>query len=128
MKDISTSDDIKLIVDSFYQKVRENELLSPVFNSVIQNRWPEHLEKMYCFWQTVLLHDHTYFGNPFVPHAKLPVEGQHFNEWLKLWHNTVDSFFFGEKANEAKWRGDKMATMFLSKIEYYKNNPAIPLI
>ncbi len=127
MNDITDLDDIKTLVNTFYQKVRENELLSPIFTGVIQDRWHEHLEKMYRFWQTVLLQDHTYFGSPFSPHAKLPVEQKHFDTWLQLWHDTVDSFFSGEKADEAKWRGDKMAVMFLSKIDYYRNNPAIPL-
>jgi len=128
MKDINSIDDVKLLVNTFYQKVRENELLGPIFNSVIKDRWPEHLEKMYRFWQTVLLEDHTYFGSPFPPHAMLPVEKKHFDTWLGLWQGTIDSFFAGEKANEAKWRGDKMAVMFLSKIDYYRINPAsIPL-
>jgi hemoglobin len=103
-------------------------LLSPIFNGRILDRWPEHLEKMVCFWQTVLLKDHTYFGSPFVPHAKLPVTKEHFDHWLKLFFETVDENFIGEKAKEAKWRADKMAVMFLSKIEYYKNNPSIPLV
>ena len=66
--------DIKLLVDTFYGKVREDELLKDVFNNKIQDRWPEHLEKMYRFWQTVLLEEHTYYGSPFLPHAKLPVD------------------------------------------------------
>lgn len=128
MKDISNLEDIKLLVNTFYQKVRENELLGPIFESVIKDRWPEHLEKMYRFWQTVLLEDHTYFGSPFPPHAKLPVDKKHFDTWLVLWHGTINSFFSGEKANEAKWRGDRMAAMFLSKIDYYRGNPiSIPL-
>jgi len=67
-------------------------------------------------------------GRPFVPHAKLPVTQQHFDTWLALWHSTIDQHFSGAKATEAKWRGDKMAVMFLSKIEYYKNNSATPII
>jgi len=121
-KDITELDDIKLLVDTFYQQVREDELLSPIFNGIIKDRWPEHLEKMYRFWQTVLLQEHTYFGSPFPPHAKLPVEQLHFDTWLKLWRSTVDANFEGEKAEEAKWRGDKMALMFLSKIEYIRGN------
>ncbi|MET6998171.1 group III truncated hemoglobin [Chitinophaga defluvii] len=121
-KDITELDDIKLLVDTFYQQVREDELLSPIFNGIIKDRWPEHLEKMYRFWQTVLLQEHTYFGSPFPPHAKLPVEQLHFDTWLKLWKSTVDANFEGEKAEEAKWRGDKMALMFLSKIEYIRGN------
>lgn len=128
MKDISTIEDIKLLVDTFYQKIRENEMLSPIFNRIIQDRWPQHLEKMYRFWQTVLLQEHTYFGSPFPPHAKLPVNQKHFDAWLRLWHSTINNHFSGVKADEAKWRGDKMAVMFLSKIEYYKSNSSIPLI
>lgn len=128
MKDISTIEDIKLLVDNFYKKVRENEMLAPIFNSIIQDRWPQHLEKMYRFWQTVLLQEHTYFGSPFLPHANLPVNQVHFDTWLGLWHTTINHHFSGAKADEAKWRGDKMAVMFLSKIEYYKNNSAIPIL
>lgn len=127
-KDISTMEDVKILVDTFYEKVRENELLSPIFSSKIGDRWPAHLEKMYRFWQTVLLEEHTYYGSPFPPHAKLPVQQQHFDAWLELWHSNIDGHFIGEKATEAKWRGDKMAVMFLSKIEYYKDHPSISLL
>ncbi len=126
--DIQTINDIQLLVNTFYSKVRENDLLAPIFNEKIEDRWPEHLEKMYRFWQTVLLQDHTYFGSPFPPHAKLEVSQLHFTTWLELWHSSIDGLFIGEKANEAKWRGDKMAVMFLSKINYYNNNSSIPLI
>lgn len=127
-KDITTIEDIRLLVDTFYGEIRIDLLLGGIFNGVIKDRWPEHLEKMYSFWQTVLLGEHTYYGSPFPPHAQLPVEQKHFDAWLKLWYETIDEHFTGEKAEEAKWRGDKMAVMFLSKIEYYRNNPATPLL
>lgn len=119
-------EDIKLLVNTFYGKVRKDELLSEIFNNVIQNRWPEHLEKMYKFWQTILLDEHTYYGSPFLPHANLPVSEKHFNRWLKLFFTTVDELFEGEKAEEAKWRANKMAEMFQLKIASYKNST--PLI
>jgi hemoglobin len=127
-KDIASLEDIKLLVNTFYGKVRVDALLGNIFNGVIKDRWPEHLEKMYRFWQTVLLGEHTYYGSPFPPHAKLPVAQMHFDAWLKLWYETIDTHFAGAKADEAKWRGDKMAVMFLSKIDYYRNNSATPLI
>lgn len=126
--DIQNLEDIQLLVNSFYDRVRKNELLGPIFNERIGDRWPGHLEKMYRFWQTVLLEDHTYFGSPFPPHAQLPVDQVHFDTWLQLWHSTVDQYFQGRKADEAKWRGDKMAAMFLHKIDYYRSNNARPLI
>lgn len=119
-QDILTIEDVKLLVDRFYEKIRVDELLGPIFNERIQNRWPEHLEKMYCFWQTVLLGEHTYFGSPFPPHAQLPVGHQHFLKWMELFVPTVDELFTGEKATEAKWRATKMAEMFEIKIAHYK--------
>ena len=83
---------------------------------------------MYNFWQTVLLEEHTYYGSPFVPHAKLPVELEHFDKWLLLFNSTVDDLFEGEKAEKAKWQGQRMAEMFHSKIEYYKNNTSFKIL
>jgi len=123
-KDIQNFDDIKLMVDTFYDKVQNDNLIGPIFNSVIQDRWVEHLEKMYRFWQTILLEDYTYSGRPFPPHAHLPVDESHFKRWKELFSNVVYTHFEGNKADEAIWRSDKMATMFLSKIIYLKENKA----
>jgi hemoglobin len=127
-QDIATLADIKVLVDNFYGRVREDEMLKDIFNGVIQDRWPAHLEKMYRFWQTVLLEEHTYFGSPFPPHAQLPVDIEHFNRWLDLFNATVDEFFEGEKAERAKWQGQRMAEMFHHKIRYFRDNSSKPLI
>lgn len=127
-QDISTLADIQTLVNSFYTEVRKDEFLGPIFHSRIEDRWPEHLEKMYRFWQTVLLNERTYAGRPFPPHAQLPVEQRHFDRWLTLFHGTVDNLFSGEKADEAKWRASVMAQTFQSKIEYYRSKNSNPLI
>lgn len=121
-KDILKLDDVKRLVDTFYGKVRDDKLLAPVFDARIEDRWPEHMEKMYKFWQTVLLGEHTYFGSPFIPHATLTVEHVHFERWLKLFNETIDELFEGPIAQEARWRADKMALMFEKKLEYIQNN------
>lgn len=118
-KEIIHLDDVKLLVDDFYGKVRKDDLLKDVFNDAIQDRWPEHLEKMYTFWQTVLLGEHTYFGAPFPPHRFLPVDAEHFNRWLELFYGTVDEYFHGQAADRAKWQGNRMAEMFLMKIRMF---------
>lgn len=119
-KEILNLEDIKLLVDTFYSKIREDQLLGHIFNGVIQDRWPVHLEKMYRFWQTILLGEHTYYGSPFPPHAQLPVDHDHFLKWMALFDSTVDELFVGEIAAEAKWRAAKMAEMFEIKIGHYK--------
>lgn len=127
-KDILSIDDIKLLVDTFYGKVREDQLIGPIFDERIQDRWPQHLAKMYTFWQTVLLGEHTYYGSPFPPHAQLPVEKEHFDRWLSLFSQTLDELFTGEVAKEAMWRANKMAEMFQYKIGHYRQNAANSLI
>ncbi|MDX1685430.1 MAG: group III truncated hemoglobin [Saprospiraceae bacterium] len=125
--DIVDLKDIKLLVDRFYERVREDNLLGEIFNNVIGDRWPEHLQKMYSFWQTILLEEHTYYGSPFPPHAVLPVGEAHFDRWMDLFIETVDLNFTGDKANEAKWRAGKMAEMFAVKIEYFRNTNLKPI-
>lgn len=128
MKDIQDIEDIKLLVNTFYSKIREDDMLGIIFNQNIQDRWPIHLEKMYRFWQTILLDEYTYDGRPFPPHAHLPISKIHFDQWLSLFEQTVQSLFQGEKANEAIWRAQKMAVMFESKVDYLRNNPDKPLL
>lgn len=122
MRDIENLDDVKLIVNQFYGKIREDELLGHIFENVIKDNWPEHLDKMYRFWQTVLLEERTYSGRPFVPHMNLPVEKEHFDRWLVLFRGTVDELFEGQKAHAAKMQGQRMAEMFLIKINYFNQN------
>lgn len=53
--DIQNVDDIRSLVYTFYDKIRADEFIGAIFNEKIKDRWPQHLEKMVCFWQTVLL-------------------------------------------------------------------------
>lgn len=118
-REIKDLDDVKFLVNDFYGKIRKDDLLKDIFEDIIQDKWPEHLDKMYRFWQTVLLGDRTYYGAPFPPHRLLPVKEEHFNRWLKLFYETVDTNFHGEKAERAKWQGNRMAEMFLMKIKMF---------
>jgi hemoglobin len=120
--DITTRKDIEQLVNAFYGQVQTDDLIGPIFNGVIQDRWPVHLQKMYSFWETVLLGNHTYSGAPFMPHARLPLEQQHFNRWLHLFDKTLDTMFSGPVADDAKARAAKMAVMFLSKIDSLKEH------
>lgn len=123
-EDIRNRSDIELLVNGFYEQIREDALLGVIFNTIIQDEWPKHLSKMYRFWETVLLGNHTYSGAPFMPHAKLPLEQKHFDRWLLLFNKTIDRYFSGPVADDAKARAAKMAVMFLSKINYLKEHPS----
>ncbi len=114
--DILTQDDVKILVDCFYEKVRKDKILSPIFNDKIKDQWASHLDKMYGFWESILLQDRSYYGNPFLKHVNLPIEKIHFDRWESIFYTTVDELFEGKKAEEAKWRARKMSEIFQIKL------------
>lgn len=120
LNDITTLDDITFLVNTFYTDIRNDALLGPIFEAVIKDDWPRHLNRMVQFWQTMLLEERTYYGSPFAPHSVLPVGTEHFDQWLRLFYDTVNSHFSGPVADEAKWRATKMAEMFQNKLQFIR--------
>ncbi len=116
-QDISTLDDIKLLVNTFYERAKEDELLGPVFDAKVKD-WDHHLNTMYTFWQTVLLDAYTYKGVPFNKHVDLPINKTHFDRWVKLFGSVIDEFFEGINADNAKQRATQFGTVFWSKMEF----------
>lgn len=121
MKDLNQREDISFLIHTFYAKVREDEMLGPIFNSIIQD-WPAHLERITSFWETSLLHKGSYRGNPGQVHREVDrqvnhsLEMEHFGRWLQLWHHTIDSHFQGTNAEIAKGRARNMATHLFLRI------------
>jgi hemoglobin len=52
----------------------------------------------------------------------LHLEKQHFERWLLLFKQTIDTYFEGTMAEETKKKADTMAIMFLSRIENMNGN------
>jgi|SRR5690554_190640 hemoglobin len=119
--DIQNRSDIELLVNTFYEKVRENKMLGYIFNDVAKINWESHLPKMYSFWASILLGEHSFSGNPMQKHIALSkiteMTDKEFSEWLYLFIETVDELFVGEKANEAKLRAGNIARLMLHNIQ-----------
>ncbi|AOW20661.1 group III truncated hemoglobin [Urechidicola croceus] len=120
--DISTREDIKLMVDSFYNKVNEDEILSPIFNDFSKVNWETHLPRMYDFWGSILLAEGNYKGSPFLKHIPLPVDKTHFDRWIQLFNKNMDELFEGEMANATKLRAKSIAHIFQTKLEFINKN------
>lgn len=116
MKDISDEADVKLLVDAFYLKVREDALLNPIFSDVAKVDWDHHLPKMYAFWNGMILGKPGYAGAPWPAHAVLPVSAEHFSRWLELFRATVDEHFEGEGATRAKNAAASIAHTFAMRM------------
>jgi hemoglobin len=109
--DIQSPTDIRLLVDSFYSKAREDELLAPIFDHAISD-WDHHLPTMYQFWERLLLGSTEYNGNPFSKHINLSLENFHFTTWLEIFNQTLDENFSGEKTEETKRLARNIAVSF----------------
>jgi hemoglobin len=98
---LSDRDVIRIFVHRFYDKVRKDEELDPIFSGVIGDHWDAHLERMTDFWSTVMLGTRDFQGNVFGKHMALSgVEPEHFRRWLGLFEETVNELFDGAIAEE----------------------------
>lgn len=120
-KDIADSNDIQLLVNSFYNKVKEDAVIGYFFSQVIPVNWEAHLPRMYSFWETVLLGQASYKGNPVIKHIaineKQTLQEEHFNRWLALWQQTIDELFEGTVAESAKKKPEQMKMIMMSKMQ-----------
>lgn len=113
MKDIETKEEISLLVNEFYRKVLEDESLAPFFFGL---DFENHMPKMIHFWSFALLNEPGYTTNVVEKHLHMPLKEEHFQKWISLFNETVDSNFSGEVANQAKQRALLIGWTIQSKI------------
>jgi hemoglobin len=120
-KAIENRDDIRVLVESFYEKVKADDIIGDIFNNVLYFKWETHIPIMIDFWETVLLEGDKYRGNTMRTHIELnqqhPLKPEHFERWRKLFFDTLDEHFTGTKAEEAKKRAELMEALIQTKIK-----------
>ncbi|HWB27548.1 MAG TPA: group III truncated hemoglobin [Chitinophagaceae bacterium] len=119
-KDIENKADIEALVNSFYDKVKLDGILGPIFTAIIPVNWEVHLPIMYCFWENAIFYTGGYTGNPIAMHAhihkKIGLTPEQFDRWVQLFNEAVDGLFEGEKASLAKQRAGSIAKVMEQKI------------
>jgi hemoglobin len=115
LTDIRTEENIQLMVNAFYQNVRQDGILEPVFSELIDD-WEAHLPIMYRFWEKLLFGKDGYKRNPFQKHVNLPVSKEHFTRWIELFTQSIDANFIGPKADEAKRLATNIANSFQERM------------
>ncbi len=120
--DIQGRAEIETLVNTFYERVRSDEVLGFIFDKVAQTNWEAHLPKMYAFWETVIFRSGGFTGNPIAAHAKLvPLTNMgrpQFDRWLLLFRGTVDDLFAGEHAEHIKNCAEDMANVIHARINH----------
>ena len=89
--DLCTEEEITRMVYSFYDKVRHDEVLGPIFNRHVAN-WDAHLPTMVDFCSSALRGTARFRGAPMPRHAVLPgLSIELFQRWLMLFGQTTDA-------------------------------------
>jgi len=118
--DIVSRKEIIIVVDEFYKKIKVDFTLGFIFNEVAHVNWEKHLPIMYDFWENTLFYTGSYSGNPVNLHTHLhhltPLNNTHFEQWNKLFSETVDEHFKGPNAELAKQRAISISLVLAQKI------------
>jgi hemoglobin len=119
-RDIGNREDVRLLIDSFYAKVRGDGVIGYFFNDVAKVDWEHHLPIMYDFWEGILFQKVGYAGNPMQVHTllnqKSPLKKEHFDRWMKLFLETIGENFEGENPVLAGQRAQSIANLIEIKI------------
>jgi hemoglobin len=79
---------IERLVHGFYARVRQDEVMGPIFAARIRD-WSPHLARMCAFWSSVALMTGVYHGRPMQAHQRLSIDSAHFDRWLMLFEATA---------------------------------------
>lgn len=124
MKDIETREDIELLLTRFYDVAMTDAEIGHHFAEL---DLVTHLPIIVDFWEKVLFGRDIYFGNPMFVHQKLheknPLTLEHFQRWVAIFSETVDSNFSGETAENAKLRAKMIAHSLNQRL-----NDELPII
>ena len=112
--DITTYADVEMLLRAFYGKLLKDELMAPHFAHI---NLEDHLPRIIAFWAFILIDQEGYKGNVFDKHKHLDIGEAHFNRWVKLFTETVDEHFSGEKADLAKQRAALLGYTFQNKMK-----------
>lgn len=113
-KDITTSEDIVLLVNTFYEHLLQHDEMKPIFSTLDLKH---HLPKIIAFWEFVLLDKDGYKTNVFEKHIHLSLSEKHFEIWLQTFSNVVQNLFEGEKAKMAINRANVLGFTFQNKLK-----------
>ena len=126
LSDVS-EDGIRRLVDAFYDKVRLDAELAPVFLRAIPGDWQPHLTRMYAFWSSVMLTTGRYKGNPVVKHLVIPgIQPHLFERWLALFNETCGELFDDGISEEFRAKAARIAESLKLALFYRPDRPWPP--
>jgi hemoglobin len=127
--DIADRADCERLVRAFYERALVDPIIGWIFTDVAHLDVEAHVPEIASFWETILLGAQSYRGGAFRPHAELNMKVRlragHFERWLVLWRETVDSLFAGDRAELAKAHATRVARAFYGRLEAMAAEPPV---
>ena len=109
LRSVVTEREIRLMVERFYGRVQDDDLLFPVFDRLLTHGWDAHVDRMVDFWASILLGARRFQGDPVARHRAIHELGpQHFDRWLLLFGEVLDDTFPEHIAKDILWRAQRM--------------------
>ena len=129
LPELLDEDMIRDVVHGFYDAIRRDDLVGPIFDRAIaQDAWPHHLAKMCDFWSATLLRTGRYEGRPLPPHLAIPGLGEaHFRRWLTLFRETVARLCPPEVARLFMDRALRIAHSFRLAVAYSRGEDSLSI-
>ena len=122
-----SEDGIRQLVDVFYDKVRLDAELAPIFLRAIPGDWEPHLTRMYAFWSSVMLTTGRYKGNPVVKRLVIPgIQPHLFERWLALFNETCGELFDDGVSEEFRAKAARIAESLKLALFYRPDRPWPP--
>lgn len=105
-----TEESIEVLIRAFYEKVRRDPQLSPIFSAAIGDRWDAHIAKICSFWAWAMRISKAYRGDMLAVHQRLGrLPPELFERWLSLFNETVSEHFTDGPAAALRDRAQKTA-------------------
>lgn len=119
-RDIETRADLEHMLAGFYAKAFKDEMIGRFFLEVVPLDLETHLPVITDFWEAIVFGHHSYRKNVMAIHQHIhhlsPIQKEHLDRWVQLFHQTVDEFFRGEKADLMKHRAASIAALMNIKL------------
>jgi hemoglobin len=129
LPDLLDEETVRQVVFQFYDKVRDDALLAPIFYREIEpDEWPRHLQKMCDFWSATLLRTDRFEGRPLPAHLALPeLEEAHFRRWLQLFSATTRQVCTPDVAALFMNRALRIAHSFRLAIAFHRGQSTLDI-
>jgi len=121
-EDKITHENIRKFVMDFYAKLINDDIVGPFFiaklgEDINSEIWQTHLETIVGFWTSLAFGEPKYNGNLFLPHTQLgDLKRETFEQWLKLFAETLDDVYVESIANKFKERSVIIAGNFMRNL------------